>query len=580
MTGEAGFVNRARPEDPFIFEKNIKIPTDDGSFVMANIFRPQETGQYPVILSMSVYGKDLATKDLYAEEWKKMVERLPELFEASSGFYHTWETPDPELWVPDGYVLIRIDSRGAGKTPGYLDPFCPREIRDYYDAIEWAAQQPWSSGKVGLLGISYLAINQWLVASQQPPHLNAIIPWEGLSDKYRDDSRHGGIFNTLQTRWVLRQVFPIQHGNGESPFSDLDDGTPIGGEQALPPEQLVANRADPKEDYGGRELDGPFYRERSADFGKIMVPLLSGANWGGMGLHGRGNFEGYYRSASKEKWLQVHGGNHRDPFYSREGRTLHKDFFDYYLKGEGNGWEKRPPVMLKVRHADGTYKDRTENEWPIARTQWTRLYLDVKAKTFSDSMLPAESKVAYESLGDALIFRSAPFEKKTEITGPVMLNLWVSSSTEDMDIFATLQLFTPDGKEITFEGASEPAVPIAQGWLRASHRKLDQELSTDWRPYHAHDEIQKLTPGEVYEVQVELWPTCIVVPEGYTMCLRIEGKDFSRKKEGGLKTGSGIFLHDDPDDRPVDVFGGKNTVYGGGRYASFLQIPVVPSKNG
>ena len=176
MGMEQGFANRARPEDLFIFEKNVEIPTDDGAFVMANVFRPRKAGRYPVIMSMSVYGKDLATKDLYVEEWEEMVERLPELFEGSSGFYHTWETPDPELWVPDGYVLIRIDSRGAGKTPGYLDPFCPREIQDFYNAIEWAAQQPWSSGKIGLLGISYLAINQWLVASLQPPHLTAIIP--------------------------------------------------------------------------------------------------------------------------------------------------------------------------------------------------------------------------------------------------------------------------------------------------------------------------------------------------------------------------------------------------------------------
>ena len=239
--------NRARPQDPFIFEKNVAIPTDDGSLVMVNIFRPRETGRYPVIMSMCVYGKDLATKDLYAEEWKEMMERLPNLRERSSCYYHTWETCDPETWVPDGYVVIRVDSRGSGKSPGYLDPFCPREIRDYYNAIEWAALQPWSNGKVGLLGISYLAITQWQVASLQPPHLAAIIPWEGVSDKYRDDSRHGGIYNSLQPGWYVKQVLPIQHGNTASPHRDLDDGSPIGGAEPLTPEQLCSQHGNLKD---------------------------------------------------------------------------------------------------------------------------------------------------------------------------------------------------------------------------------------------------------------------------------------------------------------------------------------------
>jgi uncharacterized protein len=571
--------NLARPQDPFVFEKNVAVPTDDGSWVMVNIFRPRETGRYPVIMSMCVYGKDLATKDLYAEEWKEMIERLPNLRERSSCYYHTWETCDPETWVPDGYVVIRVDSRGSGKSPGYLDPFCPREIRDYYNAIEWAALQPWSNGKVGLLGISYLAITQWQVASLQPPHLAAIIPWEGVSDKYRDDSRHGGIYNSLQPGWYVKQVLPIQHGNAASPHRDLDDGSPIGGAEPLTTEQLAANRADVRKDYLSRELDGLFYQGRSADFSRITVPLLSAGNWGGMGLHGRGNLEGYYRSIAKQKWLQVHGGNHRDAFYSREGQALQKEFFDHYLKGEDNGWDKHPRVMLKIRYPNETFLDRSENEWPIARAVWTKLYLGLKDLTFVSSALSVPSQASYEALGNGLTFTSAPFEKETEITGPVMANLWVSSSTEDMDIFATLQLFAPDGKEVTWEGASEPAVPLTQGWLRVSHRKLDSNLSTPWRPYHSHDEIQKLIPGEICEVQVELWPTCIVVPKGYTIVLRIEGKDFSRSEKGGMLTGSGPFLHSDPEDRPPSVFGGTNTIYGGGKCGSYLQIPVVPSED-
>jgi predicted acyl esterase len=379
--------------------------------------------------------------------------------------------------------------------------------------------------------------------------------------------------------WFARQVLPVQNGNAASPFRDLDDGAPIGGAKALTSEQLAANRIDLEKDTLNTPLDGPLYRERSADFSKITIPLLSGANWGGMGLHSRGNFEGLYRSSSKQKWLQVHGSNHRDPFYQADGQNLQREFFDHYLKGKDNGWEKRPPVLLKVRHADGTFRDRTENEWPLARTVWTKLHLNPRDQKLEASAPSAESQASYEALGSGVAFRTAPFEKETEITGPVMANLWVSAATEDMDIFATLQLFTPDNKEVTFEGASEPAVPIAQGWLRVSHRKLDPKMTTPWRPYHAHDEIQKLVPGNVYEVQVELWPTCIVVPKGDTLVLKLQGKDFSRSEKGGVFTGSGPFLHTHPKDRPPSVFGGANIIHGGGKYGSYLQIPVVPPKN-
>ena len=574
-----GLENRARHEDPFVFEKNIPIPTDDGAFVMANVFRPKEEGKYPVLVLMSVYGKDLATKDLYTQEWKEMNARNPGLCQQSSCRYHTWETLDPEIWVPHGYVIVRVDCRGTGKSPGKLDPFSPRETRDLYNVIEWAGIQPWSNGKVGMTGISYYAMNEWLVASLQPPHLTAIAPWEGAADSYREVSRHGGIYSNLFPMiWFNKQVLLLQHGNGQSPFRDLDDGSPITGDKSLTPEKLEANRADFIGDALSRPVDGSYYRDRSADFSKITVPLISGANWGGYGLHARGNFEGFYQSASKLKWLEVHGGNHRDAFYKAETQALLKQFFDHFLKEEDNNWENRPPVMLEIRHIDGSLTKRTENEWPLARTVWKKLYLDAENESISPSPTSSESRVSYEGLKKSVRFMSAPFDQETEITGPLMASLWVSSSTVDMDIFATVQLFRSDGTEVTFEGASEPAVPISQGWLRVSHRKLDPILSTDWRPYHTHDKEEKLVPGKIYEAKVELWPTCVLVPKGYRLGLRLEGKDFSRLEKGGPLTGSGPFLHFHPKDRPPDVFGGTNYIHTGGSYTSYLQIPMVPPK--
>ena len=191
-----------------------------------------------------------------------------------------------------------------------------------------------------------------------------------------------------------------------------------------------------------------------------------------------------------------------------------------------------------------------------------------------------------------MLFTTPPLPGEVELTGPMAAKLYVSSSTEDMDIFATVQAFAPDGTEVTFPGASEPAAPIAQGWLRASHRKLDPEKSRPWQPYHMHDEEQKLVPEQVYEVDVEIWPGQVVLPQGYTIALRIEGKDFARPRGGilgwlrdfvmddildlNVQTGSGFFLHNHPEDRPKDVYGGESTIHTGGEHSSHLLVPVIP----
>ncbi|MHC4507161.1 MAG: CocE/NonD family hydrolase, partial [Planctomycetota bacterium] len=552
--------------DGVLFEKNVSVPTDDGAFMMSNVFRPKVEGRYPVLMSMSIYGKDIHTRDFNPEVWEEMNAHIPGLCERSSCDYHTWETPDPEVWVPDGYVVIRLDARGSGKSPGRLDPFTPREIRDLYDAIEWAAAQPWSNGKVGLAGISYYAMVQWGVAAQRPPHLAAIAPWEGAHEAYRDVLRHGGILsNVFPTQWAKRQLIPIQHGNAESHFRDMDDGSPAGGPQALSQEELERNRVDMIAEVLKRPLDGPYYRERTARLEDIAVPLLSGANWGGFGLHGRGNFNGFREAGSPQKWLEVHTGDHIAPFFENEGRALLKQFYGHFLKGEANGWEKRPPVLLDIRHADGTITRREETEWPLARTLWRRLYLDAASGALVESAPPQSAHVSYRALEDAVVFATPPLPDEVELTGPMAAKLYVSSSTEDMDIFATVQAFGPDGTEVTFPGASEPAAPIAQGWLRASHRKLDPEKSRPWQPYHTHDEEQKLVPEQVYEVDVEIWPGQVVLPRGLDDILDLN-----------VQTGSGFFLHNHPEDRPKNVYGGESAIHAGGEHPSYLLVPLIP----
>jgi predicted acyl esterase len=576
-----------------LFEKNVAIAANDGLELMANVFRPEKPGRYPVLISMSIYGKDIHTRDFNPEVWEKMRKKLPNMCKVSSCEYHAWEVPDPEVWVPEGYIVIRVDARGAGKSPGIIDPFSPRQIQDFYDAVEWAGVQPWSNGKVGLAGVSYYAILQWATAALQPPHLTAIAPWEGANDAYRDVSYHGGILsNVFATLWEKRQLIPVQHGNIDSHFTDMDDGGPVGGSVELSEEELKKNRVSVLDIALEHPMLDSFHESRTPDLGKINVPVLSAANWAGFGLHSRGNFSGFEKVGTNEKWLRVHTGDHNSPFYSDAGVELLKQFYGFYLKGENNGWDKRAPISLDIRQANGTITQRDENEWPLVRTEWQKAYLDAESTTLSTSNSQQESQVSYQALDKAITFRTSPLTETIELTGPMAAKLFVSSSTEDMDIFATVQAFAPDGSEVVFEGSTDPAAPVAQGWLRVSHRQLDTEKSKPWQPYHTHKEKQPMTPGQIYEVDVEIWPGQVVLPAGYTLALRIEGKDFVRPRPGitgwfkdilmddilnlNVFAGSGFFLHNHPEDRPKAIFGGENTLHTGGQFASYLLLPVIP----
>jgi predicted acyl esterase len=239
-----------------------------------------------------------------------------------------------------------------------------------------------------------------------------------------------------------------------------------------------------------------------------------------------------------------------------------------------------PPAILNIRHVDGTFVLRREDGWPIPRTRWTKLYLDAGARSLGRDPAPAAS-AEYEALGDGVTFRVV-LDEETEITGPSAAKLFVSSSTEDADLFLILRVFDPAGTEVTFQGASDPHTPIAHGWLRGSHRKLDLELTTPYRPYHTHDVREPLVPGLVYELDVEIWPTSIVVPAGYTLALTVKGCDYrygtsSVTMDWFSMSGVGECKHDDPVDRPEDVFGSRVTLHAGGAHQAYVLLPVIPA---
>ena len=499
----AGQQPRSEVRDGMRVDWDAGVPMDDGIVLRCDVFRPAKEGRYPVLLGYGPYAKGLAFQDGYPSAWERMAREHPDVTAGSSNKYQSWEVVDPEKWVPHGYACVRFDSRGCGCSPGFIDPFSPRETRDLYDCIEWAARQPWSNGKVGLNGISYYAINQWHVASLQPPHLAAMCIWEGAADWYRDMTHHGGILCTFWQNWYDMQVKTVQHGAGRRGGCSRVHGGPVCGPGTLPEGQLARNRCDLGEEIREHPLDDEYHRERSPVWSKVKVPLLSAANWGGQGLHPRGNFEGFVRAASKQKWLEVHGLEHWTHFYTDYGRQLQLAFFDRFLHGKKNGWDQQPRVRLQVRHTD-KFVERAENEWPLARTRWTRLYPDAGTGLLRAGQAAGTATVGFEAMGEGVTFLTAPLDTETEITGPSALKLFVSSSTSDADLFVVLRAFAPDLEEVVFQGAIDPHTPIAQGWLRASHRKLDRKLSTPWRPYHTHDRKQPLKPAQVVELDIEI----------------------------------------------------------------------------
>ena len=561
---------------------DVPIKLDDGLVLRADVFRPVGEARCPVILSYGPYGKWLHFEDGYKTAWTRMVEQHPDVVAGSSNKYQSWEVCDPEKWVPEGYAVVRVDSRGCGRSPGYVEHWSPREAKDFAQCIEWAGTQDWSNGKVGLSGISYYAMNQWQVAALQPKHLAALCIWEGAADFYRDLSHHGGIYCTFGQNWYDMQIRTVQYGLGARGYRSRMNGDWVSGPETLISEEMGANRFDLAATWFEHSLDDAYWKAMMPDYAKITVPLLSSANWGGQGLHPRGNFEGYVRSASQQKWLEAHGIEHWTHYYTDYGVNIQKKFFAHFLKGERNGWDKQPKVRLQVRHLN-KFVERYEDDWPLPRTHWTKYHLDPGYGLLPNASA-ASATVTFDALGDGVTFLTPPLEQATEITGPIAAKLHVSSSTADADLFLIVRVFSPNLQEVVFQGALDPHTPIAQGWLRASHRKLDPRRSLPYRPWHTHDEKQPLVPGQPVALDIEIWPTCIVVPAGYRIALTIRGKDYEYEGEAATLSnmknpmrGCGPFVHDDPTDRPSAIFGGRVTLHFGSKYPASVLLPVIPS---
>jgi predicted acyl esterase len=550
--------------DSILIEKDVAVPMRDGARLMADVFRPQGGERVPALLNLGPYQKD--------KLWV-----TPDTLEEKPNPYMNWETANPLWWVPRNYACVRIDGRGSGKSPGQFEPWSHAEAVDFYDAIEWAAAQPWCNGKVGLTGISYYAMNQWFVANLQPPSLAAIMPWEGAADLYRDALYHGGVLSVFMANWVTAHM--MHHLLGRASREHPDRW-----------------HTDALYRWLHDSLDSGSLRGSQAQWDKITVPMFTVGNWSGMALHLRGNTEAFTRVASKHKKLRIHAGSHVHAFYTEEGRADQLRFFDYWLKGAKNGVMDEPPVKLAIRHGNDKLEWRHENEWPLARTQWTKLYFDLskpqpagkpQTGTLSRENPRAESACTYPAFslgtmgstsaassqvmggggikpGMGVALETPPLEADVEVTGPLMASFWVSSESEDMDLFLTLRNFGADGNEILETGQQGAPVPVAKGWLRVSHRELDPALTLPYRPYHAHRRRLYLKPGEIVQVQVEIWPTSMVFKKGNRIRLDVQPRDGA---------GSAGYLH-----YHADYNTGHNTIHSGGARESYLLLPVIPAK--
>jgi predicted acyl esterase len=519
-----------------IVDYDVAVPMRDGARIYIDVYRPQNEGKYPVILGWGPYGKFgrvkysmLGNTGLNDEDFNE---------------YTKFEAADPIYWCRHGYIVINADQRGSWHSEGDLTFMSPQEVEDCYDLIEWAGTQSWSNGKVGMHGVSYLAWTQWKVAAANPPHLAAINPWEGVSDFYRELATHGGIPETsFSPMWQNSVCFSTTRVED---FVEMEKRHP---------------------------LFDAYWAGKNADLSKITVPAFIVASWADHGLHNRGTIEGFRKINSKDKWLIVHGRKKWWHFYQKENVEKQRQFFNRYLKGIDNHVKDWPSITLEIRERYYVGSLRTENEWPPARTRYTKLFLNAGNGKLSGSPFKKHAQAQYSvhDINDKT--QNARFEyrfgRRTELTGYMKLKLWVQANgSDDMDIFVALEKIDRAGYlvPLPFFGNHDDG-PVALGWLRVSHRELDPEKSTPHQPYHKHEKELKLKPGEIVPVEVEIWPSSTLFEKGETLRITVQGSDIYYYPEE---------MHTNAHTATVNK--GRHIIHTGGRYDSHLLVPVIPER--
>jgi predicted acyl esterase len=520
---------RLEQVDGMVIEYDTAVPMRDGAEIYVDVFRPDDSEPVAPIIAWGPYGKHVPVKyDLFPGHGIE-----PGWVSRYAGF----EAPDPLYWTKHGYGVINADPRGMWRSPGDATFFSRQETHDIYDLIEWAATRPWSNGKVGMSGVSYLAMVQWHVAAEHPPHLAAINPWEGVSDRYREMTYHGGIpEDRFGPMWRARRV-PYSTGRVED---------------------TVAM-------YAAHPLFDAYWERVTPRLAEIRTPAFVVASWSDQGLHTRGTIEGFKRIASEDKWLLVHGGKKWGFYYQPASVELLRQFFDHFLLGRDSGLEDWPRVRVEVRERLLVGQERYDERWPLSGTEYRPLFLDCARGALLPEPVDAEASARYDAREGRAQFTHR-FEAASELVGTMKLRLWVQAEdADDMDLFVALQKLDVHGETVPFSffNSLEDG-PVALGWLRVSHRELDPARSTPGQPWHTHRREELLEPGEVVAVEVEIWPSGTRFEAGEQLRLIVQGSDVYTYPPGIVNMAHSQTRN-----------AGTHIIHAGGHYDSHLLIPVV-----
>lgn len=484
--------------DTVQIQHDVAVTTRDGTVLRVNVHLPSGAGPFPVLLSAHPYGKDnLPAKKKrragYAVPFQYRVLRQPSpvRFSALTG----WEAPDPAWWTAHGFAVVNCDLRGAGHSDGVSAPLSDQEGEDVYDLVEWAAAQQWSTGAVGMLGVSYLAISQWKAAALQPPHLKAIVPWEGFTDAYRDLLRPGGIqeigFVKMWSRGLKGVRLKYQLGQENT----------------------------------WRPLIDEWWRSVVPQLAKIEVPALICGSFSDNNLHSRGSIRAFEQISSADKHLYTHRDGKWTNFYSEASLQAQLAFLDRHLRDGASA--PLPRVRLEVRESrDQIAAVRDEQSWPLESTQWTSLHL-------TDAGLSPDPATEDGSISFHTRSRGARFgwtvPDDTELSGPMALRLFVAvTDSNDVDLFVGVEKWrhSPTGpRYVPFEGSyGFGRDRVTTGWLRASTRALDEQRSRPFQPVPAFTSHDPLPTGQVVQVDIPLGPSATLFRAGEQLRLVVAGR--------------------------------------------------------
>lgn len=512
-------------EPDIICEQDVPVKLRDGITIYVDIFRPVDQRNIPALISWSFYGKRPGEG---MSEWQIMGVAPGTVSKLAK-----FESPDPTYWCRKGYAVCNVDPRGVGYSEGDVSIFGSQDGRDGYDFIEWLAQQHWCSGKIGMAGNSCVAMTQWRIAAQCPPHLVCIAPWEGTSDIYRESMFEGGIPALTFNEFIVGSV---------TGSAGVDDLVAMGKKSSLM---------------------NAYWEDKIPDFSKIRIPCYATACWNH--FHLRGAFQGFRKIKSTKKWIRAHRDFEWPDAYCNEYLTELTTYFDRYLKDLHNGWEMTPRVRIEVQDAyEFLYqKNRPEEAFPLKRTQYQKLYLDAGNNALSTETFANESTFSYDGNTGVANFDMV-FSEDTEITGYMKLHLWVEAKGHnDMDMFVNIQKLSTAGEWLPIAVLGE-AHPGAWGKMRVSHRALDEKLTTNFQPIQSHVKEEKLSAGEIVPVDIEIVPTSRFWHKGQAIRIQVAGHYI---REGWFEP-----LTWETDNH------GEHIIHSGGKYDSYLQIPVIPPK--